>query len=103
MATESSGFPLPEETVEEVSRTFKALGDPTRIRILHLLSRGEASVGRIAGALSLSPSAVSHQLAYLRNLRLVKYRRKGSTYLYSCLDDHVLALLHQTIRHVEHG
>lgn len=81
--------PLDEETLFIVSQTFKALSDPTRIRILHLLSSGEFSVTEIANRLSLLQSTVSHQLRFLKNLRLVKYRREGTTLYYSHDDEHV--------------
>ncbi len=38
----------------------------------------------------------------VRTLRLVKYRREGHTFYYSCDDDHVIHMLLQTIRHVQH-
>jgi DNA-binding transcriptional ArsR family regulator len=90
---------LDEETLFIVSQTFKALSDPTRIRILHLLSSGEYSVTEIANRLSLLQTTVSHQLRFLKNLRLVKYRREGTTLYYSYDDEHVLNILEQTIRH----
>lgn len=93
---------LSDETVEEASLIFKALADPTRIRLLFLLSEEECSVGHIAEVLGLSQSAVSHQLSLLRSLRLVKARREGRTIYYTCDDEHVVKLLHQTIHHVEH-
>ncbi len=68
---------LDEETLFIVSQTFKALSEPTRIRILHLLAEREYSVNQIAEKLSLLQSTVSHQLRFLKNLRLVKYRREG--------------------------
>jgi ArsR family transcriptional regulator, zinc-responsive transcriptional repressor len=93
---------LDEETLFIVSQTFKALGDPTRIRILHLLSHQERSVNEIAENLSLMQSTVSHQLRFLKNLRLVKYRREGTTLYYSPDDDHVMNVLQQTIHHAQH-
>jgi DNA-binding transcriptional ArsR family regulator len=93
---------LQAETVEYVSQIFKALADPTRIRILHLLSEEECSVNHITDVLGLSQSAVSHQLGMLRNLRLVKHRREGNTINYSCDDNHVISLLKQAISHCEH-
>lgn|SRR5690606_1092811 len=93
---------LDEETLFVVSQTFKALSDPTRIRILNLLCTGERSVNDIAETLNLSQSSVSHQLRFLKNLRLVKYRRAGSTLYYSEDDDHVMNLLQQTIGHAAH-
>src|SRR5690625_7100515 len=50
---------LDEETLFIVSQTFKALGDPTRIRILHLLYQKECSVNEIVDELDLGQSTVS--------------------------------------------
>lgn len=93
---------LDEETLFVVSQTFKALSDPTRIRILHLLCTGEHSVNEIAEKLDLSQSTVSHQLRFLKNLRLVKFRRAGTTLFYSEDDEHVMNLLKQAIEHASH-
>ncbi|MBY6037872.1 metalloregulator ArsR/SmtB family transcription factor [Fictibacillus nanhaiensis] len=93
---------LDEETLFIVSQTFKALSDPTRIRILHLLGENECSVSEIAEQLSLMQSTVSHQLRFLKNLRLVKFRRSGTTLFYSIDDEHVMTLLHQSIHHARH-
>lgn len=93
---------LDEETLFIVSQTFKALSDPTRIRILYLLSQKQHSVNEIAENLHLLQSTVSHQLRFLKNLRLVKYRREGTTMIYSCDDDHVMDILKQTINHARH-
>lgn len=94
---------LDEETLFVVSQTFKALGDPTRIRILHLLFQKEYSVNGIAESLHLGQSTVSHQLRFLKNLRLVKYRREGTTLFYSHDDEHVMNVLNQTIKHACHN
>ncbi len=93
---------LDEETLFMVSQTFKALSEPTRIRILHLLFSGEHSVNDIAEKLSLLQSTVSHQLRFLKNLRLVKFRREGTTLFYTHNDQHVMDLLKQTIEHAHH-
>ncbi|WP_354680659.1 metalloregulator ArsR/SmtB family transcription factor (plasmid) [Macrococcoides caseolyticum] len=93
---------LDEETLFIVSQTFKVLSDPTRIRILNFLCSGEHAVNDIAETLNLSQSSVSHQLRFLKNLRLVKDRREGTTLFYSENDDHVINLLNQAIEHAEH-
>lgn len=93
---------LDEETLFIVSQTFKALSDPTRLRILHLLFQGEHSVNEIADKLSLLQSTVSHQLRFLKNLRLVKFRREGTTLYYTHDDEHVIDLLKQSIEHASH-
>ncbi|SMO52201.1 ArsR/SmtB family transcription factor [Melghirimyces algeriensis] len=94
--------PLDDETLFIVAQTFKALADPTRVRILHLLADQELSVSQISETLHLSQSAVSHQLRFLKNLRLVKFRRDGTTIYYSPEDQHVMTLLRQTIHHAQH-
>lgn len=93
---------LDEETLFMVSQTFKALSDPTRLRILHLLFQGEHSVNEIAEKLSLLQSTVSHQLRFLKNLRLVKFRREGTSLYYTHDDEHVIDLLKQSIEHASH-
>ncbi|OXM82330.1 ArsR/SmtB family transcription factor [Paenibacillus rigui] len=93
---------LDEESLFMVSQTFKALSDTTRIRILYLLSQKECSVNEIADELSLLQSTVSHQLRFLKNLRLVKFRRAGTTLYYSHDDEHVMDLLTQAIHHANH-
>lgn len=105
MENEKKEFPdieLDEETLFIVSQTFKALSDPTRLRILHLLFHGEHSVNEIAEKLSLLQSTVSHQLRFLKNLRLVKFRREGTTLFYTHDDEHVIDLLKQSIEHASH-
>ncbi|MFB1051139.1 ArsR/SmtB family transcription factor [Paraliobacillus sp. JSM ZJ581] len=94
--------PIDEETLFLVSQTFKALSDPTRIRILHLLFEKECSVTEISNCLELKQSNVSHQLRFLKQLRLVKYRRDGKTLFYSHDDEHVINMLQQTIHHARH-
>lgn len=98
----ASEHPLDEETLFIVSQTFKALSDPTRIRILNLLCVAEYSVNELAEKLDLGQSTVSHQLRFLKQLRLVKFRRAGTTLYYSKDDEHVINLLNQAIEHAAH-
>ncbi|MCZ0704470.1 DNA-binding transcriptional ArsR family regulator [Natronobacillus azotifigens] len=93
---------LDDNTLDLVSQTFKALSDPTRIRILYLLSQKECAVNEMVESLNLKQSTVSHQLRYLKNLRLVKNRREGTTLYYSADDQHVLKLLKESIEHSLH-
>ncbi|MFT8708276.1 MAG: metalloregulator ArsR/SmtB family transcription factor [Sporolactobacillus sp.] len=88
---------------DRVTHIFKALSDPTRVRILYLLSQGECSVSEIAEQLRMQQSAVSHQLGFLRKQNLVKARRDGKIIYYSEEDEHVMNLLTQTIDHARHG
>lgn len=93
---------LDEQTIEQVAQTFKALSDPTRIKILHLLFQEEHSVNEIAEALKMNQSTISHQLNYLKQLHLVKRRKVKTLSYYSPDDEHVMNLLEQTVKHVKH-
>ena len=92
---------LEEGTVLAVAEVFKLLGDPTRVRVVDALSRGERCVCDLAGLIGISESALSHQLRLLRSARLVRVRRAGRLAYYSLDDHHVLGLLRDTRRHVE--
>ncbi len=91
-----------EEIYKELSKIFKAMSDPTRLKIIHLLSEASLCVCDIANILNMSQSSISHHLRTLRNLRLVKYKREGKLVIYSLDDDHVLGLFRQGLEHVHH-
>lgn len=94
---------LPEaDTIVTLAETFKILGDPTRLKILHVLSNREMCVCDIAAAVTMGQSAISHQLRILRSARLVKYRKDGKSAWYSLDDDHVLSLMRQGLDHINH-
>ena len=66
-----------EKDLQAVVLVFKALADPTRIRILGLLASGEICVCHIHESLRLPQSLVSRHLAYLRRSGLVETRKEG--------------------------
>lgn len=84
-----------------LAETFKTLGDFSRVQIVWALSQGELCVGDIAELLQMSPSAVSHHLRTLRNLKLVRVRRDHRTLYYSLDDKHIVNLLDEGMEHVE--
>lgn len=91
-----------EEIINRLAQTFKALADPTRLRIIYVLSKTPLCVCDIANLLDMTQSAISHHLRLLRNLRLVKFRKEGKMAIYSLDDDHVLQLFKQGLDHVQH-
>lgn len=93
---------LRDSAVRNLAESFKALADPTRIRMLHNLTRRELCVCDLAEVLGMTQSAVSHQLRYLRTLRIVKTRRDGNTVYYTCDDAHIVGLLQMGIDHIAH-
>jgi ArsR family transcriptional regulator, lead/cadmium/zinc/bismuth-responsive transcriptional repressor len=90
-------------TALDVAELFKALADPTRIRLISLLSHTEMCVGDLCIALEMSQPAVSYQLRILRTLRIVRARKEGKHVFYTLDDDHVHQLYHQGLDHVLHG
>lgn len=91
---------LTDEVIQTMAESFKALADPTRLRILALLSEGECGVSEIANHLAVSQSAVSHQLRLLRSLDIVRFRKDGREVYYDLADDHVRDVLGRTLEHI---
>lgn len=89
-------------TATRMAETFKALSDPTRVRIISALAQAELCVSDLACTLGMSQSAISHQLRTLRELRLVKDRREGRQVYYSLDDEHIRGLFLQSMDHVLH-
>ena len=88
------------ETLYKLAELFKIFGDSTRIRILDTLTRQELSVQDIADELSMTQSAISHQLRILKQADLIKSRRGGKAIFYSLADDHVATIMNQGLEHV---
>lgn len=91
-----------DELLLLVVEAFGVLGDPTRVRILYALGTGELCVRDLAIVTGVSESAMSHQLRLLRDRRVVKARREGTTMYYSVDDQHVAALLREAEYHADH-
>ena len=93
-------YPINDDTLYRLADLFKVFGDPTRIRILYVLSVEELCVQDIADRLSMTQSAISHQLRVLKQMSLVKFRRDGKTIYYSLADSHVGTIMNQGLEHV---
>lgn len=100
---EIKGKMISETTAADLSDIFKALGDPTRVKLIYALLQSELCVHDLTVILGMGQSAVSHQLRYLRNLRVVKRRKAGKTVFYSIDDGHIEQIFTQTLQHVKHN
>ena len=89
----------PSSALSILAETFKALGDPTRLRILTALAQEELCVCDLATLTDVSESAVSHSLRTLRQLRLVRYRKAGKIAYYTLDDAHVGRLISEGLIH----
>ena len=91
----------PETELYDLAELFKIFGDSTRVRILFVLFDEEVSVSDIAESLSMTQSAVSHQLRILKANRLIKGRREGKQIFYSLADEHVHSIIAAGLEHIE--
>ncbi|OGO12668.1 MAG: hypothetical protein A2Z66_04920 [Chloroflexi bacterium RBG_13_66_10] len=102
MTRSGRGGVLDEHTAAHVAELFRAFSDTSRVRILSALSSKELNVGALADSIGISESAVSHHLRGLRQMGLVRARRRGKEVFYRILDPHVIALFRQGVNHVRH-
>jgi DNA-binding transcriptional ArsR family regulator len=86
---ETAPFRLPDAPAETdlLAKYFRALGDPTRLRVLELLGDRERSVGELVAALGLTQPRVSNHLACLRWCGFVTSRREHRTIYYRLADE----------------
>ncbi|RLC03901.1 MAG: transcriptional regulator [Deltaproteobacteria bacterium] len=92
----------PQEDISQMAEIFKALSDPSRLKIVLALLSQEHCVCDIAVICNQTDSAISHQLRILRTLKIVKNRREGKIIYYSLNDDHVISLINMSLDHVRH-
>ena len=89
-----------DELLCDLSDLFKIFGDTTRVKILYSLFESEMCVCAIAELLSMTQSAISHQLKILKDANLVGNRREGKTIFYFLSDDHVRTIIAQGFDHL---
>lgn len=80
---------------------FKNFADVTRIRILTALDVSPLCVCELSELLSMTDSAVSHQLKGLRDSDLVRAERRGKHIIYSLADSHVRDIIEKAIEHID--
>ncbi len=83
---------MTEEALQMVAARFRALSDPTRLRLLSLLMEGERSVGELAESAELDQPVASRHLAVLRREGLVARRAEGNKGFYRIQDASVVQL-----------
>lgn len=81
-----------EQLLERIADRLKAMADPMRLRILHVLQGGERCVTDILGHVGGSQANVSKHLSVLRRAGLVDYRRDGVNMYYRIEDPTVFAI-----------
>ena len=92
---------LPPEKLASLAGFFKNFSDVTRIRILTALDVSPLCVCELSELLSMTDSAVSHQLKMLRDSDLVRAERRGKHIIYSLADSHVKDIIEKAIEHID--
>lgn len=90
------------DLMDLLSSIFKVLGDPTRLKIIYLLSLSPLCVNDIVDLIGMSQSSISHQLSLLKRKKLIKSEKDGRRNIYSLDDDHVLSLFYEGYNHASH-
>jgi DNA-binding transcriptional ArsR family regulator len=84
--------PLPDDLVELIAGRFRAMSEPTRIKLLDRLREGEASVQELTDGIGSTQQNVSKHLGVLRLAGIVGRRKDGNHVYYSIADEGVLDL-----------
>ena len=92
---------ISDERLYALADLFKVFGDSTRLRIICCLFSCERCVQHIAEELHMNQSAISHQLRFLKQNKLVKNRREGRTIFYALADEHVKTIFNQGFEYIK--
>jgi DNA-binding transcriptional ArsR family regulator len=84
--------PLPGDLVELIAERFRALGEPTRIKLLDQLREGEATVLELTSRIGTTPQNVSKHLGILQRNGIVARRKEGNFAYYRIVDEGVFSL-----------
>lgn len=82
-----------DEILYENSNVLKAISDPTRLKILYLLSHGELCACEIISVLEKPQPTVSHHLNILKNAGLLKWRKQGVWIHYKLSNQNIIDIL----------
>ena len=82
----AAAIPLSDRALERMAVRFRALGEPTRLKILERLFRSPASVSEILAAVGSTQANISKHLTVLRSGGLVRGRKEGNRTVYRITD-----------------
>lgn len=110
LAPALDGHPRPEPDldlptdaqVDVAVTTLALLADPTRLRVLWLLARGDREVSALSALTGATASATSQHLAKLRLAGLVSMRKAGRQHVYSVRGAHVRGLVDEALYYADH-
>jgi DNA-binding transcriptional ArsR family regulator len=90
-------------SIERAANLFRALGEPSRLRLLSRLLDQTCCVGDLAEAEGEAMSTISQRLRVLRSENIVVRQRRGKHIVYGLVDKHVKDLVLNALAHAEEG
>jgi len=90
-----------EKEFRELTNFYSAISNTTRLKIIFALAKGELCVCDIANVLQLSVPATSHQLKYLFEMKIVKYRNDGKMVHYTLNSERLISILKEDVKLIE--
>ena len=87
-----------DESLDDRSNRFKAISDPTRLKILYLLQDGELCACEIIMALEKPQSTISHHLNVLKNAGFIKGRKEGVWIHYKLVNQKIINLIGDLVK-----
>jgi ArsR family transcriptional regulator, lead/cadmium/zinc/bismuth-responsive transcriptional repressor len=94
-------LPLDEHIAVHIAELFRSFSDTSRVRILHAIIDQEMNTSKIAELIGITESAVSHHLRGLRQQHLVHSHRVGKEVFYQVIDEHIISLFQQGVKHIQ--
>lgn len=91
---------LSDETLQDMADFFKIFGDNTRLKIINALINSKMCVSDIANLLGMTHSAISHQLIFLKENKILKFTKVGKVVYYELDDDHIKSIFDKGCEHI---
>ena len=91
---------LSNNSLNKMANFFKIFGDQTRLKIINILLHEKMCVSDIAVILNMQHSAVSHQLKYLKNFKIVTSSKVGKIVYYELDDNHINQIFDKGWEHI---
>ena len=100
-AEKAKAHMLNEETLVNLCKIYKTIGEPSRMKIILSLIEGDMCVYHICESTGLKQSLTSHQLSVLKQGNIIKSRREGQNIIYSIADGHIKSIIEMSLIHLK--
>jgi len=91
---------LSDDLLIELSNIYKAIGEVSRLKIIHALMQSDLCVYHISEITGQKQSLTSHQLSILKSNKIIKSKREGQMIIYSIADEHIKSIINMSLEHL---